>query len=371
MKAEKMFLLINEIDDRLIMEAEAEDLIPQKITIERSLPFKEAIAFAALAAGIFAIVKFRVGGKIPPYTSGEPYGISSSYSTESGDPSVSGLSSANSATDSAPDPASNDSSTVSDNGTTESEPESKPIEKVRGVYGETEIPDVNWRDIDSKDYASIEDYVRARAERDAMRLDSMVFETHELGDYKISLVGEDVWVDKELSSDKIYTRGLKIEVEKNGVKLDGPGFTSYKHEMFLGVSQYVTHTVIKDKIGSYLDVYDMDVPVIAMKYYFDYDIPNSVDRALMFATVQEEAVWSLFAGDCKEGTCLSVKCLEPANYYYTMDGGERVRNFHPFGNDKFKIADGKTLIDETEGIKYTFDFSDPMLDERYTAEKIV
>lgn len=284
----------------------------------------------------------------------------------------------NSVTESVPDSLDDTSSTEnesstgnnSDNSTTESNPESEPVEKVRGIYGETKIPDVNWRDLDSKNFENLIDYAKAKAERDAMRLDSMVFETYELGDYKISLVGEDVWVDKELSPDKIYAENLKIEVEKNGVKLDGLGFTSYKHEVWLGVPQHVTHTIIEERIGSYLDVYDMDVPVIAMKYYFDTDISNAVDRALMFATVQEDAIWSLFAGNCEDGTCLSVKCLEPATYYYTMDSGETARNFHPFGNDKLKVADGKTLIDEAEGIKYTFDFSDPMLAERYTAEKI-
>lgn len=269
----------------------------------------------------------------------------------------------NSVTDSAPNTSGDSSNTANENSTsssdtssTESNSESEPIEKVRGVYGETEIPVI---DFDEVPYF----------ERHNKYLDSMVFETHELGDYKISLVGQGVWRGK--ITNNICADSLGIEVEKNGVKLDGPGFTGYQHEMWLGGPQYVKYTVIEDKIGSYLDVYDMNVPVIAMKYYFDYDIPGAVDRALMFATIQEDEIWSQFPGNCEDGTSLFVESLEPSVYYYTRDSGERARLFHPFGNDKFKIADGKTLIDEAEGIKYTFDFSDPMLAERYTAEKIV
>lgn len=41
-----------------------------------------------------------------------------------------------------------------------------------------------------------------------------------------------------------------------------------------------------------------------------------------------------------------------------------------FSSDEFSIADGKTLIDEEAGIRYTFDFSDPLPFELYTAEKM-
>lgn len=75
MKAEKLFLLINEIDDRLIMEAEKDYEQPVEVVLERRFPLKELIAcaacVAALAVGIYAVVKIRIGDNItpPPYDS--------------------------------------------------------------------------------------------------------------------------------------------------------------------------------------------------------------------------------------------------------------------------------------------------------------
>lgn len=269
----------------------------------------------------------------------------------------------NSVTDSVPNSLDDTSSTENESGADSSgngSTESEPVEEVRGIYGEMEIPDVKWKDQN----------IRNVFERNAMLLDSIVFETHESGDYKFSLVGENVWVDKERSTDKIYADNLVIEVEKNGVKLNSLGTASYMHEVVLH-PPYGSCTVLEDKIGSYLDMYEMDVPVIVMKYYFDYDIPGAVDRLMMFATVQENEVHSHFGGIYGEGTRPFSVYVQSGTSYYTMDSGEPVPFLHPFGDGKFKVADGKTLIDEEEGIKYTFDFSDPMSDERYTAEKIV
>lgn len=207
---------------------------------------------------------------------------------------------------------------------------SEPAEKVRVIYGETEIPNVSTSGLK---FGTDTTYDQC--------IDSMVFETHELGDYKISLVGTHVWIDTEVSSDKILTNGLEIEVEKNGVKLEGSGLTSYKHEIWLGVPQYVTHTIIEDKIGSYLDVYDMDVPVIEMKYYFDSDISNAVNKVLMFATIQDGKIWSLFIGKCEEGTGLSVERSETGAYYYTMDGGKKTAIFIRLARKNSRLLTGK------------------------------
>lgn len=85
MKADKLFLLINEIDDRLIDDAEREDCEPIEIEYEpKRFPIKEIIAFAACAAvlviGVFTVVKFRIGGIDTPSSSG----ANSEYSEQSG-----------------------------------------------------------------------------------------------------------------------------------------------------------------------------------------------------------------------------------------------------------------------------------------------
>lgn len=62
--AEKMFMAINNLDERLIDEAKGKSEKPVRIQVEKRLPIKEIIAFAAcfvlLAAGIFTLLKYRI-----------------------------------------------------------------------------------------------------------------------------------------------------------------------------------------------------------------------------------------------------------------------------------------------------------------------
>lgn len=68
MKSKQLFLLINQIDDELIADAEDSGL-PMEVVMERRFPIREILAFAACAAalviGVFAVVKVR-GIDTPP-----------------------------------------------------------------------------------------------------------------------------------------------------------------------------------------------------------------------------------------------------------------------------------------------------------------
>lgn len=99
MRADKLFLLINEIDDKLIDDAERTDDSPIEIEYApRRSPIKEIIALAACAAvlviGVFTVVKLRIGGIDTPSSSGANSGYSeltdSSDISESSDTSETG-----------------------------------------------------------------------------------------------------------------------------------------------------------------------------------------------------------------------------------------------------------------------------------------
>lgn len=87
MRAEKLFLLINEIDDRLIAEAEGNDEQPVEVVLERRFPIKEIIALAACAAAlvicVYAVTHVR-GGITPPPDSENNSTASSSAVISSG-----------------------------------------------------------------------------------------------------------------------------------------------------------------------------------------------------------------------------------------------------------------------------------------------
>lgn len=72
MRAEDFFLMINEIDDALVLEAEGNGAPPEKAPAMamKRFPFGGIIAaaacFAALAAGIFMIARIRMSGTFSP-----------------------------------------------------------------------------------------------------------------------------------------------------------------------------------------------------------------------------------------------------------------------------------------------------------------
>ncbi len=250
-----------------------------------------------------------------------------------------------------------------------STPESKPTEKVTGIYGETEIPDIPCGDKDYEGKAS------TMADHDTLKqcLDSMVFETHIFGDYKVSLIGEGIRTDKTNFPGSIYSQKLRVEVEKNGEKIDGVG-------MYNGIIVYLDqfrteYRLFEDKIGSYLDVYELDVPVIAMRYFYDNDPGRTVTKAVEFATIMNDEINTGFVGLSKKGTGIYLNRNPDVNDPTTMldvnSEDDELCSVSVFAADEFKVIDGKTLVDEEAGIKYTFNFSDPPQFELYTTEKIM
>lgn len=66
--SEKLFLAINEIDDKFVDEAKTEEQRPVQIKLEKRKPIKEIVLFAAcfavIAAAMFALVKFKLSEDI-------------------------------------------------------------------------------------------------------------------------------------------------------------------------------------------------------------------------------------------------------------------------------------------------------------------
>lgn len=88
-KSEKLFLAINEIDERLIKKAKSEEQKPIEMKPEPRSPIKGIIALAAciavLAVGVFALVKLKLGGngiEPSPIRNGSDSSVSDSASSE-------------------------------------------------------------------------------------------------------------------------------------------------------------------------------------------------------------------------------------------------------------------------------------------------
>lgn len=246
--------------------------------------------------------------------------------------------------------------------------ENGTAERERYLYGEVKIPDIHCEDADSEGRAGIEWEQKLQQ---LPCLDSMVFETHTLGDYTIRLVGDRVRADETNFPGSIYTTKLRVEIEKNGVKIEGDG---RYNDIVLYAGQQTEYRLFADKIGSYLDVYDMEYPVVAMRYYFEDSTERLVAKAVEFSTIQDGEAFGGFVGIFEKDTGITLNSNADASKAGTLlatnsENGARCRVGICSG-DEFVVVDKKTLEDKEAGIRYTFQFSNPPQGELYTAGKI-
>lgn len=242
--------------------------------------------------------------------------------------------------------------------------ESEPQEAVIGIYGKTEIPDIPCG---GSDDGRANDLLNSEELKQC--LDSMVFETHSFGDYTIKLVGDRVRTDNVNFPGRIYTKNLRAEAERNGEKIESNGgyngHVTYEYQF---CSEYV---LFADKIGSYLDVYDLRVPVAAMRYWFGDETKKTVMKTVEFASFLNDELAAGYVGVFEKGTGIILNPNTSSGdrlIFNTEDG--YVCRVAAFEADEFKLADEKTLVDEEAGLKYTFNFADPLPFELYTVERL-
>lgn len=259
-------------------------------------------------------------------------------------------------------PSSQNESGVPESGTEKIE--SEPQEAAAGIYGETEIPDIPCGESDdgrANDLLNSEELKQC--------LNSMVFETHSFGDYTIKLVGDRVRTDNVNFPGRIYTKNLRAEAERNGEKIESnSGYNGHVTYEYQFCSEYV---LFADKIGSYLDVYDLSVPVAAMRYWFGDETKKTVMKAVEFASILNDELATGYVGVFEKGTGIMLNSDTTSGdrlIFNTEDG--YVCRVAAFEADEFKLVDEKTLVDEEAGLKYTFDFTNPLPFELYTVERL-
>lgn len=255
-----------------------------------------------------------------------------------------------------------------ENSETESETsqEKQASASIKNVYGETDIPDIHFE-------GNAEGKANDLTDEEALKkcLESMIFETHTIGDYKISLVGYNVRTDKENFPNSIYAKKLEVRIEKNNKKINGAAF--YCIDSLQGLQFITEYRIFENRIGSYIDLYELDQPVLAMYFYFDSHKDSDVKQVVEFVQVGDNETNSGQVGICEAGTGVGNNPDGSTSDESTMlrinpEDGALCR-ISSCAADKFKVVDGKTLLDEDAKIKYTFSFADPPQFELYTAEK--
>lgn len=244
--------------------------------------------------------------------------------------------------------------------------ENNHVDNITSIYGETDIPDIPCGNADNEGKAN----TNLMEVRDALKesIDSMIFETHTLGNYTVHLVGDNVRTDKKRFPNSIYVQSLRIEVEKNGEKLEGNG--NY-NDTVIYVSECREYRLLIDKIGSYIDIYELENPVIAMRYYYDNVSERTVKNAVEFATIQNSKLLTGFISISDKDTGIILNPNGTSNNNMLILNPEKGNcRVNIFSAEEFDIINEKTLIDNSAGIEFVFDFSDPSKMELYTAKKI-
>ncbi len=221
-------------------------------------------------------------------------------------------------------------------------------EPVRATFDGAEIPCVD-------NYESIQEQA----------LESYVFETHTYDEYTVKLVGKQVYKLGQNVTDYVYANRLCIEVEKGGKLLDSftpnPGYYNLN-----GITDRPKFTVFADKVGSYLDLYELELPVIAMRYYFNEN--QAVKKAVQFAVIKDEMIYANFLSTAESGTGVTLF----QDDFATNFEDNQTCFASVFEAEKFRVADSTTLVDDEACIKYTFNIAD-MLNTGIltTTEKVV
>ncbi len=260
--------------------------------------------------------------------------------------------------------------TIGSNGSIDSETSSQityPETTVIYTYGEAEIPNIPCGYADYEGKANMGSDNPALIQTLEGALDSMVFETVSSGEYTARLIGDTVRTDTENFPTSIYVQNLRVEVEKNDTALEGTGTYS---DMLLYMSQFCREYILyTDRIGSYIDIYGLDVPVIAMRYYFNDD-GREVTKAVDFATIMNDEVYCGFLGKAVEGTGITVSAdLNDFRKTLVPSGeNEELCRLSTFSADEFTALDGTRLFDGDKNMIFNFSFADPPVMELYSTE---
>lgn len=241
--------------------------------------------------------------------------------------------------------------TSSDESSFKSETTSQATENVvRVQYKDAQIPDIHCETGDSQGRVSFWD----KNSRIDGTLDGIVFETHTLGDYTINLIGDGVRTDLANFPDKIFAKDLYIEVSKDGTIIqDG---TAHCCNAAFGVGETTPEKVLlNEKIGNYVDGYELERPVIALRYFFSEN--NEVKNFFEFFEIyNDESLWGDHVNKHAPNTGVVVDG-SPVVKLNTQDG--ELCRLGTFSADEFTVIDSKTLEDGTAGVRYNFTFTNP------------
>lgn len=246
-----------------------------------------------------------------------------------------------------------------------SENSSEPAYKTVYLYGETEIPDIPCGYTDYEGKAGVNADNPALQQTLKSALDSMIFETVKYGEYTVNLVGDTVRTDKVNFPNSIYTQNLHVEVRKDGKPLETTAV--YSSAMNYLSRNYTEYIIYSDKIGNYIDVYGLEVPVIAMRYYFGED-GREVTKAVDFATIQNDEVFDDFVGTCTAGTGIEPNA-EATGYKNSLvlnKSSYAKCRASIFSADEFSVVNDNQLVDNDLNICYNFTFTDPPNAELYS-----
>lgn len=109
--------------------------------------------------------------------------------------------------------------------------------------------------------------------------------------------------------------------------------------------------VYTNRIGTYLDLYELEKPVIAMRYYMD-----EPDLAVTEAVIIDDVTYFNFNTMAQAQTGVTMPYDESQTQNNVVNPEDNWIGWWSLcSQDKFTVEDNHTLVDGELGIKYVFD----------------
>ncbi len=191
---------------------------------------------------------------------------------------------------------------------------------------------------------------------------NMLIETQTVGDYTLKLIGKDVYSYESDRDECFYAQELEVQVEKNGKTLETEErYNRYQHGLIGPTAPLEHFRIYKDRIGTYLDLYELEKPVIAMRYYMDS--PDLlVKEAVSFGIIIDDVSYFCFNTLAQAQTCVTSPYESITFQQPNIPNTEHrwIGWWSLCSQDKFTVEDNHTLVDNELGIKYVFDMKTPL-----------
>lgn len=189
----------------------------------------------------------------------------------------------------------------------------------------------------------------------------MLFEEKNVANYNVKLIGSNVYMRNGNDyNETVFSNSLYLILETNTRISQIADISTFELPISIGAEVKLN----MENIGSYLNAYELEKPIITLSFYSDDKIyPRMVKQAVKFFTIENNKIVPINSLYAEAETGVSVYSPESdfsVNYPYDSLRPNSLDGECKFGlaeMTELKYADKNTLLDTAARIQYSFSFN--------------